>query len=275
MKRAPVLLLILLLLALALPALADDVCTLDTAGDAQVSTDRSYIRVTCPEVAGDVSVSARDGAGNLVYQKDYGQCSGAFRSDDLYLALNGSKTVYIVTLDVDGAEHRFTVTRTMPRLQGNSACSAGLPLSEITGRDAWQSATVIDLHAAEGSTLTMPLQASGAYTLGEVLFSVSGGTLTVHAALDKAIDGTIDSASVYAAVNALEASQLGARSYGGASGALDKAIDLHGADYAVVYVALTVSFDPADAPAIDRSARPGQQELWQIIDSTTINEAVG
>lgn len=275
MKRLIALLLALCLSLCALPALAEDVCTLDAASPGTVYTDRSYVRVLCAEVSGDVTLSASDAQGSLIYQKAYGACVGSFRSDDLYLPLNGSETVYTITLAEGGQEHSFTVVRRMPRLSGNTACSVGLPLSSVTGRDSWQSVTVLDLRSLEGSALTMPLQASGSYTLGTVTFSVSGGQLTVSAAVSDGIDGAIDSARVYVAANALEAQQLGGKSFSGLTGSLDSEISVAGLDYAVVYVKLTVSFDPADVPAAPKVTQPGQTELWQVMENSTINEAVG
>lgn len=275
MKRLFALLMAAALLLTAVPALAEDVFTLDAASAAQISTDRSFVRVTSAAAHGTVIVEVRDADSNLIYQKNYGEYSGPFRSDELYLPLYGAETVYTVTLTAGDQVSSHTVVRKMPRLTGNTACAAGLPLSVVTGRNSWQSVTVIDLRASEGRTIVMPMLASGSYSLGTVSFTVSGGRVTAQAEISGGIDGTIDSARVYAAANALEAQQLGSRSFSGASGTLGQAISLNGADYAVMYVQLSVSFDPTGVPAAVPASQPGQSDLWQIVNSTTINEAVG
>lgn len=275
MKKLLALLAALLLLTCTLPALAEDVCVLDPFGARQVTTDANYVRVVCGEANGDVMVAIRDAGGSLIYQRNWSECSGAFRSDDVYLPLTGTQSIYTVSFSSGNASADFTVTRRMPRLTGNTACSAGVPLSVITGRDSWQHATVLDTAACEGTTLVTPMLASGSYQLGTVSFTVSGGCVTVNASVSGGIDGSIDGAKVYVASNALDAAQLGRSSFAGTIGTLGSPISLYGAPYAVIYVELTVSFDPTGVPGAVVSDQPEQLQLWQLVNSTTINEAVG
>lgn len=255
-------------------ALAEDVCTLDPSADASVSTDRGYLRVTCPSVDGGVTLSVRDPGGALVFQKDYGHVSGTFRSDDVYLPLVPGNPAYTVTLTAGDAVYTSQVLRCMPRLTGCAACSAGVPLAEITGRDVWQSATVIDLFAAEGTTQSFPLLASNAYTIGTVDFSVSAGQLTVSPRITPGLDAVIDRTHILVATNALDASLLASRNFPGLTALPDIPLDLSFCDYAVVYVNLTVSFDPAAVPGVS-PAPFGQDILWEIVNNNTVNEAVG
>ena len=274
MKR--VFLMLLALACLIFPAYAEDVKTVDVSAKASVSMDESYLRLTCP-LSGEtqVTVSVADARGNLQYQRDYGLCSGTFRSEDIYLRLNGSETVYQVSVQAGETTYGLTVNRVMPRLTGNIACAVGYPLSCLTGSNAWQTVTILDVSALEKSTMTVAMHASDAYDLGTVTFAVSGGALTVSAKIGKGIDGSIDGSTISVATNALQAMQLGSRRYEGTTAKLDEAIDLSGSPYVAVLVDLTVSFNPSGVAGSPVTWLEGQEELWMLMQQTTANEAVG
>ena len=269
----------LVLIALAcliFPAYAEDTQTVDASTATSVSTTASYLRVTCPvEDDQPVTLTVTDAWGNPQYQRDYGLNSGFFRSEDIYLRLDGGLTTYFVTVQVGEAAYAFSVDRVMPRLTGNAACAVGYPLSWLNGSGSWQSATILDVNALEGSSLTVPMHASGAYTLGTVTFSVYGGQLTVSADIAGGVDGSIDGATVYVATNALQAQSLGSRYFSGTTGWLGDRIDLGGTPYAAVLVQLTVSFDPSGVPGSPDALQYGQEELWMQMQQMTANEAVG
>ena len=91
MKRIPALLLSLGLLLTAAPALGQEVFTLEDVSGSY-TTDRDYLRIACPiEGEQQVTVTVADDSGSVVYQRDYGLCSGQFRSEDIYLRLQGSR----------------------------------------------------------------------------------------------------------------------------------------------------------------------------------------
>lgn len=275
MKRFLCALLAAMMTFALLPACADDTCVVDAAS-AGVTTDRSYVSVACPvEAEAQVVLTINGPDGACVYQRDYGVCSASFRTEDIYLKLQGSETVYQATLAVGDSCYDFTITRVMGRLTDNAACTVGYPLASITGADTWRTATLLDLRALDGGSVTVPIHASGAYTLGSATLSVSGGCLTVSAAVDSAIDGSIDSATVYVATNALNAQQLGTKRFTGLTGGLNSPIDLGGALYAAVYVKMSVSFDPTGVPGSPNTVLNGQDTLWQTMLTQTANEAVG
>ena len=272
-----VFLMMLALVCLIFPARAEDTQTVDASTATSVTTAASYLRVTCP-IDGEqpVTVTVADARGNPQYQRNYGDCSGTFRSEDIYLRLDGGHTTYSVTLKAGETTYGFTVERVMPRLMGNAACATGYPLSLLNSMDStWQSATILDVQALEGSSLTVPMHAAGAYELGSVTFSVSGGALTVTADMARGVDGSIDDATVYVATNALQAQALRARNFSGLIGKLKDAIDLGGTPYAAVLVQLTVSFDPSGVPGSPEALLDGQEELWLLMQESTANEAVG
>ena len=273
--RCCVWLLMCLMIGIAVPALAGDVSVIDaSAVQGDVGTDRSFVQLTCPWVDGDVMVTIRDQAEGLVYQKDYGTCSGPFRSDEIYLSLNGSETVYRVAVDAGENAYAFRLRRTMPRLKDNTACSFGCPLSLLTGQDSWKSVLLLDLAAME-EPVTVPMQASGAYTLGSVSFAYDQGFLTVSAQITPGIDGAIDKAAVYVASNVLEATKLDTKKFAGIEARLDEPIDVIGLDYAAVYVKLTVSFDPSGVPGLMELDLTDQLYLLDMMNTYTISEEVG
>lgn len=271
-----VFLMIMALACLIFPAYADDVRTVDISSQTSVSMDESYLRVTWPlDGEQQVMVIVTDARGTPQYQRDYGVCSGTFRSEDIYLRLDGGETTYQVTVRAGDTSRSLNVRRVMPRLTGNEACSVGYPLSRLTGARTWQSATILDIAELEGSSLTVPLHASGAYAIGTVTFSVSGGKLKVTAEIDRGVDGSIDSSKVYVATSALEAEKLGDRKFTGIKARLNDRIDLGGTPYAAVLVQMTVSFNPSGVPGSPETLMDGQEELWELMQDTTANEAVG
>lgn len=286
MKRFLIFLLTMLL-CIAPGYAAEDVFTVDAQSIAEdaweesfiassLTSDRSYLRVTCALTEdADVTLSIAGENGSLVYQRDYGLCSGKFRSEDIYLRLTGSQITYHVTLWVGDSSYSFPLRRVMPRLIANAACSVGYPLEYLSGTNTWKSATVLDVNALEDSSLTVPLHASGAYEIGTVTFAISGGSLTVSASLNDGVDGTIDNSAVYVATTALEAEKLGKKNFPGITTKLDKTAALMGTPYAAVYVNLTVSFDPTGVPGSPAVTLDGQDATWQRMQTETANEAVG
>lgn len=276
MKLLHPLLLLLLLTLLAAPALAEDVCVVkDASAAGHVTTDCSYLRVMCP-LQGDtpVTLAIRDGWGYMVYQRDYGMCRGTFRSEDVYLRLDGASASYTVTLSCGSAQHQFRVTREMPRLTDSGVSAHGLSLSEITGKRGNKFAVIIDVFALEGSTLTVPLVSQGVQ-LGYANLTVDDGELTVSATLT--VDGVIDKGAVYVARDAVSAATLGTNLFTGTKAKLNRAIRLGSTPYAAVLVQLTVTYDAATAQAWQEDSRYLQEQyiLWEMMQLTTANEAVG
>ncbi len=288
--RRLLILLLMLLLCIAPAYAAEDVFTVnaqDVTEDAwnesyiasSLTSDRSYLRVTCPlEEDAAVTMSIADESGRLVYQRDYSVCSGKFRSEDIYLRLTGSQTTYHVSLWVGDAGYSFPLRRVMPRLTGSAACTAGLPLAEISGADTWKTATVLDIAEVSRRPVTVALNAGDAYEIGTATFTVKDGRLKVSVALDDGVDGSIDKATVYVATTAIEAEKLGKKNFPGATAGLDEYVPLWDTPYAAVYVNLTVSLDPAGAAesrSLDKETQEEQLLLWERMLLETANEAVG
>ena len=276
MKLLRILAALLLLLLLAAPALAEDVCVVDDASAAShITTDASYLRVGCP-LSGSVPVtlSIRDSWGYLVYQRDYGTRSGAFRSEDVYLRRDGKSTVYTVTLSCGDDAHEFRVTLQAPRLTDSSVTAHGLSLAEITGKRDNRFVVILDTDALEGSTLSAPL-VSGGLQLGYASFTLEDGELTVSAMLT--VDGKIEKSTVYVARDAMTAATLGSSRFTGTKTKLNRAVSLGRTPYAAVTLQLTVSYDEATSQYHweDPLYLEEQHRLWEMMLLTTASEAVG
>ncbi len=266
-------------LLLTVPALAEDVCVVKDASTAsRVTTSRPYLRVQYP-LPGETNVTLTvcDEWGSLIYQRDYGLCSGTFRSRDVHLPASGDSCDYIVTLSMDAGDVTFTVTREQPLLTDTAVYAGGLTLAEMNGGSPYKYAVVLDLCALDGSTAVAPMMASG-MQIGEVYFSVEDGELTVSASLF--VEGVIDKSNVYIATDAMTARTLGSSRFSGVKTKLDRAIRLGDAPYAAVMVQLTVTYDPAGAQPfrMGETAKEAYTlllENWQLMQLMTANEAVG
>ena len=260
-------------------ALAEDVCVVkDASAASHVTTACPYLRVQL-DLPGEseVTLSVHDQWGSLIYQRYYGLCSGAFRSRDVHLPLEGTGCDYVVTLRAGEEEHTFTVTREMPLLTDTSVYAGGLTLRELNGGGSRKYAVVLDLCALNEAAAAAPMLAEGKQ-IGEVYFSVLDGTLTVSATLFE--EGTIDKANVYIATDAITASTLGSNRFTGVKTRLNRAVSLGDAPYAAVMVQLTVTYDPANAQpyrmdAAGEEAYTELQENWRLMQMVTANEAVG
>ncbi len=269
---------LMMTLLLAVPALAEDVCTIaDATAAAQVTTGCSYLRVECPlPEETNVVLTVQDEWGTLIYQRDYGVCAGAFRSRDIHLPVEGETCDYTVTLATGAGEYTFIVTREQPLLTDSAVYAGGMTLSELNGGSTRKYAVVLDLAELNGRTAAAPLL-SGDAQLGEALFTVKDGVLTVSAVLSA--EGQLDKANVYVATDALTAQTLGAKKFTGTKTRLDREIPLNGADYVAVMVQLTVSYDPATAqplrPEDWQDALDQMRQTWINMQTETANEAVG
>ena len=266
-------------LFLSVPALAEDVCIIkDASAVASVTTDCAYLRVQYPlPGATNVTLTVRDVWGSLIYQRNYGECSGTFKSRDVHLPVQGDCCDYIVTLSTDTQELTFTVTREQPMLTDTAVYAGGLTLEEMFGGDPYKYAVVLDLCELEESTLFAPMLAGG-QEIGAVIFTVQDGKLTVLYELY--VDGNVDKANVYVATDSITANTFGTSRFTGTKTKLGREISLGGAPYVAVMVQLTVTYDPAGAQPFrmgEREQEAWQQlvEDWSLMQMTTANEAVG
>lgn len=141
MKRVLILFLLTLVLGLSVsPAVAEEVFGLSEAvfaspnvwdasyRAANLTTSASYVNFSCTlPYEGAVSLSiTQEATGTLVYSRDYGVVSGAFRSEDIYLKLESSTTTYQVQLNCGEQSYCFPIDRVMARLEGNCRLLCGV-----------------------------------------------------------------------------------------------------------------------------------------------------
>lgn len=281
MRRMIRMLSLLLLLAVLTPAAAqaDDVYIVkDASAVSSVTTGCAYLQVRCLlEGETNVVLSVHDEWGSLIYQRNYGCCSGSFSSKDIYLPLSGESTDYTVTLSMDAGEYVFTVTREQPMLTDTAVYAGGLTLEEMIGGSRYKSALVLDVYELEGQVVAAPMLADG-MEIGTVFFSVLDGKLTVQYEL--CVQGNVDKANVYLATDAITARTFGTNRFTGVKTKLGREISLGGAPYAAVMVQFTVTYDPEGAQAFrmgkeEEEAYLELLENWQLMQLMTANEAVG
>jgi len=264
----------LALLALAIclvftTASADDVLKIRIDSVAYVETEKSYLCLQC-ELAeeNDVMLSVTDADGRLVYQRNYGPCIGLFTSENIYLRMEDSASDYSIHLSSGATAYDLIVRKKVQRLKDNTACSVGLPLSQLNGRSSWQSVTLLDWNTLSSGPVTTPLHASGNVTLGNVTFSLSGNQLCVNASTDPLADCEITSSSVYVASTRSEVESLGTQNFHGIHTGLGSGIAWPDSSVIAVLVQLTVSYNPGNLPGSPQTTLSGQGALYQSLQST-------
>lgn len=281
MRKMMRILSLFLMLALLLPAaaFAEDVFVVkDASAVSSVTTDCAYLRVQYPlSEATNVTLTVRDVWGSLIYQRNYGECSGTFSSRDVHLPAQGDSYDYIVTLTTDLGEVSFTVTREQPMLTDTAVYAGGLTLEEMVGGSPYKYAVVLDLYDLNESNFVAPMLADG-QEIGAVIFFVLDGKLTVQYELY--VEGNVDKANVYIATDAITAKTLGTNRFPGTKTKLGREIPLGDTPYVAVMVQMTVTYDPAGAQPFRMGEREREAwirlvEDWSLMQMMTANEAVG
>lgn len=229
---------ILLLGALLLGSAAADCLLIDAdtlESGASLSSRMQGIRIRqSVEPSATVRLTIAQPGGEAIFDKTYGEQSGLFDSGDIYLPYTGqTANGYTVTLQTGDASLIFTYTGLQARLENNSACTLGPRL----GSD-WPMATVLDLTQPSA---TVPIIASNLYQIGQATFTVSGGTLTVSTSFAASANAVVQSQSVYVLGDPTAVSSSVKQQPAHAVG---EAIDVSGLQTALVYVSITLSYDP-------------------------------
>lgn len=188
--------------------------------------------------------------GTVVFDKSYGYVSGTFDSGDVYLPYVDNNTIpYIVTLNIEDWTYALPFMQLRSRLDNNSGCTYGLRLRDLnpalTG--SWVMGTMLDIDAlrAQGS-MSLPVCASNQYVIGQATVALAGDQLSVSIALDAAAGAELHACAVYliqsvAAMTTADPAAMAEPAY-----ALGQAIDVSGLRTALLYMPMTLSFDPAN-----------------------------
>lgn len=197
----------------------------------------------------------------VVLDKDYGYQSGSFDSGVLFLPYAGDRTIpYLVTLYAGDYVYAMPFMQLQRRLADNSACTVGPRLRDLDsslGGD-WLMGTMLDLERlrANGSQ-TVDICASNSYLAGTAQISMSGERLCVDVAFSGSANAEVSSAEVYIVTDANSF-------YAAAAHGTGEWIDVGGAQSALLYLPICVSYDPADLPGFRYNAGDysSQFNLW-------------
>lgn len=187
----------------------------------------------------------------LVLDKNYGYQSGTFDSGDLFLPYGGDGvTPYLVTLYVGDYVYAMPFMQLQRRMQANSACTVGPRLRDLDssmGGD-WLMGTVLDLNRlrSQGSQ-TVEICASNSYIVGTAQLSMRGDSVRVELRFHESAHVDVHDQPVYLAVDG--SSLHSARAHG-----TGEWIDVGGAESALLYLPLKISYDPAGLPSFQYSS---------------------
>lgn len=267
--------LMMAMLLIPSPSRGEDVTVItNPESQEEYTISTSYIQLEMDLTnATQVILTVSDDQGEVIHQQHYGTQEYFFQSDEVYLPVEGAAADYGVEVSTPEDTRTIRIHRTVGKLQDNRAVSVGLPLSTLTGENTWKSATLLD--ATSDTTVIMPLHASNQYQVGDACFTLSGGQLTVTVSFLPELNETVRKTKVQVATTALEAQSLGTKSFRGQAGKLSDVFPLGDAQVVAVYLELTLDYFPNSALPAPQASQPGQEALWELMRTTTVNDAVG
>lgn len=187
--------------------------------------------------------------GTLVFDKYYGYVSGTFDSGAVYLPYVDNNTIpYLITLNVESWTYAMPFMRRQPRLEYNSACTYGVRLRDydpaLTGN--WVMGTMLDLDELRRTGgATIPLCASNLYTAGRAMVSVAGDALTVRLEWNADANVEVHAVSVFLTGDVSALTTDNPAAIGLPAWAVGQSIDIAGLSTALLYVPVSLSYDPA------------------------------
>lgn len=281
MKKTVLQLLCLLLcLALALPALAEDCFTIDVdtldldrlnsddyvARSLSASTQGVRVRkqlTASSETAAAVRLTLTQmDTKTLLFDRDYGYQSGLFDSGVIYLPYAGDATIpYLITLYAGDMVYAMPFMHLQRRLTYNGACTRGASLRDLGLGSDWLMATVVDLNSLrQRGSMSVEVCASNQYVIGTAHISMSGDSLCAELLLEPQANAEVHQASLYVVTDASEF-------HSAPSFRLGDWVAMGGADTALIYLPLQVSYDPAGLRTYSYSSNDSdvqhQLQLWQ------------
>ncbi len=182
---------------------------------------------------------------SVIFDKNYGYISGTFDSGNIYLPYVDNNVIpYVITLQVADTTYSIPFLQKQARLNNNNGCTYGVRLqdyaSSLTGN--WQMGTMLDLDAlrSQGS-VSIPICASNLYIVGQATISVSGDQASVSLSFSQSADVQVTSSTVYLVgdVSTISSFPPSAASY-----SVGQGIPVQGLRSALLYVPLTLSYDP-------------------------------
>lgn len=214
--------------------------------------------------------------GEILFAKEYESISGLFVSDIVMLKNKGGVAeTYMITLTVGESLITFPYKQLRMYLEDNAVCLCGINLSEkgIRSESPWLMATVVDVEAAEGKALNVPLIASSLYVVGDAAIAIQNGMLQVTTSIDQTIDAIVTKQRIYVVDNA---SQLNERNRGKLSSyKTGQPIDVLGKRYVMVYLDMRMSYNPNTLERYTYQVDDAQEALYQEMEKKDTLEPVG
>ena len=278
LKRGLALLLCLMLFAF--PALGEDCFSIDVdALDLSRLNSDDYVAIalsssaqgirvrkqltSSSEVASAVRLTLqRMDTGALLFDKNYGYQSGSFDSGVIYLPYASSGAMpCLVTLYAGDYIYALPFMHLQRRMEANSACTAGVRLSDLDPAQSsdWLMGTMVDLsQLRRDGVLTVELCASNRSVIGAADISLNGSDLRISLRFSSSADVELTDADLYVITDGHTLADTSARN-------LNEAVNVSGADYALIYLPMEVSYDPAGLPAFhyDKERSRSAQLLWK------------
>lgn len=294
MKRVLAAVILMLVLFVSVAAQAQT-ALLDAAQIQNAVVDENYIAANLTHAAQYLSVSYDVGeaeqpvslsvvaldTGAPVYGKNYGMVSGAFVSDEVYLKFTGNAMDrYTVTLAVGDTAITFPFYRKLLRLSDNSACGAGLRFSDINARFKGEKAMALAVDLQNEGNLSTPVVASDMYLAGQMNVSVAQGTVTVSFSLAPEAQAEVKSQRLYILTDISELIDLSERRLRiypvyAPGRSVDVASELAGSRYALIYLSLTLDYDPNSLEKFIYAPDNAQLDILQEMEKQYISAPVG
>ena len=185
----------------------------------------------------------------VVYDRDYGAMTGFFFSGDIYLPFVDNRSIpYLVTLTIGGWVYAFPYIRLQPRMTDNSGCTFGLRFSDLNGGldSRWLMGTMLNLENLRAvGTQSVPLCAGNLYIVGSAQISLQGEQLVVALSFVPSANVELQAYGVYLLTDVNTLSSVDPRAMAQPSYALGQPIDVTGCSTALLYIPMTLSYNPA------------------------------
>lgn len=240
---------------------SDDYVSVALSASTQGVRIRKYIS-SSSEVAAAVRLTLTQmDTRTLLFDKNYGYQSGTFDSGVIYLPyVSDSTTPYLVTLYVGDYVYALPFMHLQRRMESNGACTAGVRLRDLDPAQSgdWLMGTMVDLDdLRKAGSRTVDVCASNNYVIGSATIRLSGSDLSVQLSFSPAADVELEDAALYVVTDSRLLSGTRAND-------VDDWVDVSGADSALVYLPMEVSYDPAGLPTFryDLDDVRDQQQLW-------------
>ena len=197
----------------------------------------------------------------LLFDKNFGYQSGTFDSGIIYLPYVSDRTIpYLVTLYVGDYVYALPFMHQQRRMESNGASTAGVRLRDLDPAQSgdWLMGTMLDLNALRPSgSRTVDVCASNSYVIGQATIFLQNDELRVETAFASTADVTVEDAQLYVLTDGELLSDVRGVS-------MHSGVNVSGAQTALIYLPMQVSYDPAGLPAFryDESAAQDQQALW-------------